>query len=107
MRVDGNTTLLPEERMRELGFTDHVPEKWRFSRWVGPEIFFTLSIDKDTGDYSELVEDVTFGQPYHYRTYDVPAARKVEINVDNVVEELRGYGFDISVDHNEYDLRRG
>lgn len=93
--------------MRELGFTDHVPEKWRFSRWVGPEIFFTLTIDKATGDYYELVEDIAFGQPYYYRTYDVPAARKIETNVDAVVADLRDSGINVTVDHNEYDLRKG
>lgn len=109
MSVDGNTKVLPEEKMRGLGFTDHVDTRWYYVTRVGAGITLNVTIDKSSGDYQEYVLDESFGQPYYYEGYaksGLPFAAGVRDRVDEEVAGLRSAGLDVSVAHSAYDLSK-
>ena len=56
-----------EPVMRKLGFTDHHPEIWSFSRGLGYDISFNVHIPKNGGECWIDVLDESFGQPYDYQ----------------------------------------
>lgn len=68
--------LLPEERMREIGFTDYCCDRWYYSRMIkfpkekryrNFEISFNVTIPKN-GDRLRIdVLDEDFCQPYDYQ----------------------------------------
>lgn len=64
-----SSNLLSEEKMRELGFTDCVPEKWYFCRYVSDdkETTFNVTIPKDGSRLAIDVFDENFLQPYDYQ----------------------------------------
>lgn len=68
--------ILPDERMREIGFTNYCENQWYFSRMIkfpkteryrGFDISFNVSIPKDGSDLSIDVLDEKFLQPYDYQ----------------------------------------
>lgn len=70
------THILSEEKMREIGFTDHAKDRWYFcrilnfpkkERYRGFEISFSVTIPKDGSDFSIDVLDEDFLQPYDYQ----------------------------------------
>lgn len=72
---NGNNTkikvnVLPEEKMREIGFTDFAKDTWFFFKMVYPkyEISFSVSVKKDNADDWRIdVLDEDFCQPYDYQ----------------------------------------
>lgn len=69
-------TILSDEKMREIGFTDYAKDRWYFCRLIkfqnkkryrGFEISFNVSIPKDNSDISIDVLDEDFCQPYDYQ----------------------------------------
>lgn len=60
--------ILPENEMRLLGFTDHVPDKWYYCKCLPDETTFNVTIPKDGSDISIEVIDDDFCQPYDYQT---------------------------------------
>ena len=69
-------TILPDEKMREIGFTDHAKDNWYFYRLIKfPkerryrefEISFNVSIPKDNSDIEIDILDEDFLQPYDYQ----------------------------------------
>ena len=76
LNADIQSHLLSEEKMREIGFTDFVKEKWYYckevqfpkeSRYRNFEITFNVSIPKN-GDRLRIdVLDEDFCQPYDYQ----------------------------------------
>lgn len=61
--------LLPEEKLRALGFTDHREGYWYFCRMLRDEISFSVSFPK-SGKQDKLeinVLDENFLQPYDYQ----------------------------------------
>lgn len=68
--------ILSDERMREIGFTDHSKSRWYFSRMInfpkdkrysGFDISFNVSIPKDGSDLRIDILDEDFLQPYDYQ----------------------------------------
>lgn len=68
--------ILSDERMREIGFTDHSNSRWYFSRMInfpkdkrysGFNISFNVSIPKDGSDLRIDILDEDFLQPYDYQ----------------------------------------
>lgn len=62
--------LLPEEQMRDIGFTDCRKDTWFYYRTVHPsmDISFSVSINKvDETVFGIDVIDEDFGQPYDYQ----------------------------------------
>lgn len=68
--------ILSDERMREIGFTDHSKDRWYFCRLIkfpnirryrGFEISFNVSIPKDNSAIQIDVLDEAFCQPYDYQ----------------------------------------
>lgn len=69
-------TILSDEKMREIGFTDHSKIHWYFfrriefpkeNRYRGFEISFNVTIPKDGSDIQIDVLDEDFFQPYDYQ----------------------------------------
>lgn len=70
------TTILSDEKMREIGFTDYSKDNWYFCRIIkfpkekryrGFEISFSVTIPKDNSDIQIDVLDEDFLQPYDYQ----------------------------------------
>lgn len=72
--------ILPEDKMREIGFTDHCNDRWYFCRCLkiqvnhkkskkkyNEDISFNLTIPKDGSDIRIDVLDENFCQPYDYQ----------------------------------------
>lgn len=73
---DITATILPDEGMRKIGFTDFIKDRWYFFRELKVskkfkrcnwEISFNVTIPKDGSDISIDVLDEDFGQPYDYQ----------------------------------------
>ncbi len=96
------TPVLPDDQMRELGFTDHRPTHWYFSRRIGFEDFFSVTIDKATGEYEELTYDTMFGQPAYYGQMVEPHRSRYRTAIDRAVAELNAAGLTVAVNHTEY-----
>ena len=69
-------TILSDEKMKEIGFTDYAKDTWYFCRLIkfpnekryrGFEISFNVSIPKDNSDIIIDVLDEDFCQPYDYQ----------------------------------------
>lgn len=68
--------ILSDEKMREIGFTDHAKDRWYFcrilkfpkkERYRDFEISFNVTTPKDGSDFSIDVLDEDFLQPYDYQ----------------------------------------
>ncbi|MFS0884978.1 hypothetical protein [Aeromicrobium sp. 179-A 4D2 NHS] len=99
-RIDGNTPLLDDPAMRAIGFTDHREGYWYWCRGIMPGVTLNFTINKETGDYSELVMDEMFGQPYFYgaTTFE----EKIVTAVDAMLADLNAHGLTLAVDHSLY-----
>lgn len=93
---NGNNTklsvkILPEEFMREFGFTDFKEGYWYYCKSVGDETTFNVSINKqDPSDFRIDVLDENFCQPYDYQSYIMSGKifKFVEDVYNNVEDEL-------------------
>lgn len=70
--------ILPDNQMREIGFTDYSKNNWYFSKLItfpntefyrGFDIVFSVTIPKDGSDISIDVLDEDFCQPYDYQRF--------------------------------------
>lgn len=95
--------ILPDEKMREIGFTDHKPDTWYFwkyidftkekkYRYLKNEISFNITIPKDGSEISIDVIDESSGQPYDYQYFlkDMPY-NKVCLIIKEEVEKWMKY----------------
>lgn len=87
--------LLPEDKMRELGFTDYRPGYWYFSKLIDryETISFNLTINKsDAEDFNIMVLDENFCQPYDYQAMlseeSLTGPPAYAFEVDREVEKL-------------------
>lgn len=64
-----SANILPEARMRELGFTDHLETTWYYNTRVGNGVSFNVSIPKDGSRLRIDVLDEDFLQPYDYQMF--------------------------------------
>lgn len=100
--TDGTTPLLTDEQMRELGFTDRLKGRWYLSHRVGSRESFTLTIDKETGDYSESVIDEDFGQPAYFGRMRQEFRSDTVTRLWEVLNKLHTAGLRIKVDPCQY-----
>lgn len=100
----GKTPILSDEKMRELGFTDHAEGRWYFCRRIDNEGATTLNIaiDKETGLYEELVMNERFGQPEYYGRMKPQWRDLYRDTIDFYVDTLNLNGLNITVDHKAY-----
>lgn len=97
---------LPNARgMRRIGFTDRREGFWYYSKKVGSDTSFDLTINKDTGEYETLVMNESFGQPEYYGNMRDVYRAQIIANVDVVLHELRRDGITVQFDHAEYGVR--
>lgn len=101
---DGKTPLLDDEKMRALGFTDHVETRWYFCRRVDKrgDTTLNITIEKDSGLYKELVMSEAFGQPEYYGNMKPEWRDLYRDTIDAYLTELNLAGLDIQVDHKAY-----
>lgn len=83
--------VLPEEKMREIGFTDYSKDTWYYCKSVYKkgDISFDVSVKKDdSSDWRIDVLDEDFMQPYDYQSTlrEYPRAT-VPLTVRNEVEK--------------------
>ena len=94
-----------QRRMRRLGFTDHRGGFWYYSKRVGSDTTFNLTINKETGTYETYVLNESFGQPEYYgQMRDVYRAQMIA-NIDVILYELERDGVKVEFDHSEYGVR--
>ena len=94
-------TILSDEKMREIGFTDYSKDNWYFcriikfpkeNRYRGFEISFSVTIPKDNSDIQIDVLDEDFLQPYDYQyMLDKNSTFKPCLIVKEQVEEWMKY----------------
>ena len=87
--------ILPDDEMREAGFTDSFKERWYLGKtlnlpkkYKGVEITFNVSIPKDGSDISIDVLDEDFLQPYDYQEILSQNPNHVLANLVKVQVEL-------------------
>ena len=89
-----------DERMRELGFTDHREGYWYFCCRVADMITWNVAICKRSGGVQRDVMDEYIGQPYPFlRLADegVEAAQKIADEVELMkIEEGDTYRRDVN-----------
>ena len=91
--------LLPEEKMREIGFTDHAEDRWFYFKTIHNfDISFSLTIPKDNPDDWRIdILDEDFLQPYDYQYMldngsNNNVAKLVEIRVEEQMKYLADNG---------------
>jgi len=99
---DGTTPLLTDDAMRALGFTDHREGFWYFTDRVGDNTSLNFTINKNTGEYEELVMDEFFGQPEYYRNMKPEFRDAVQARIDGIIVRLNGAGLNLAVDPDLY-----
>ena len=87
-------TILPEEKMKKIGFQEY-NDCWRFSKWINfPkqykdwEIGFYVIIPKDNSDINIMILDDDYCQHYHYQEM---LERNPEHKDANIVKEQVEY----------------
>lgn len=106
-----SVSLLPEEEMRKIGFTDFAKDKWYYCHSVFKkgDITFNLSIPKEHPEQWRIdILDEAFCQPYDYQ-YMLdkggtlpPAALEVNKNVEKQMEYLKNCGIISGHEYGDY-----
>ena len=96
------TPVLPDPEMRLLGFTDHAPESWYYTTLIDNCVSLNVTINKSTGEWSELVMNEGFGQPEYYMNMKPEWRDKYMTAIDGKILVLRAAGLDVFVNHQEY-----
>lgn len=95
-----NVHKLPEDKMRDIGFTDYNPEHWYFVKRLADSITFNLTIAKANPSRKGWridVLDENFLQPYDYQYYlseepNHPFAKMIDERVKDIMSELQEKG---------------
>lgn len=104
-------TVLPDERMREIGFTNFDEPRWYFCKSVGEkngEISFNVTIPKARPDLLQIdVLDDDFLQPYDFQHLlevnpDFKFALEVWRNVERWMKTLADAGVISGHEYGEY-----
>ncbi|NMW01876.1 hypothetical protein HKK70_08865 [Bacillus safensis] len=84
--------ILEEDKMRELGFTDHAKTGWYLCKRLKDNITFNLIISKKSlkGDI-DILDELCL-QPYPYETMKNEASTIVKKGVDEVIDKLKKAG---------------
>jgi hypothetical protein len=103
-KYDGKTPILSDEEMRELGFTDRVETRWYLCRRVDKrgDTTLNITIEKDSGLYTELVMAEAFGQPEFYGQMKPEYRDLIRDTIDFELNVLNLAGLTIEVDHKAY-----
>lgn len=84
--------ILEEDKMRELGFTDHAKTRWYLCKRLKDNITFNLIISKKSlqGDI-DILDELCL-QPYPYEALQNEASTIVKKAVDEVMNKLKKAG---------------
>ncbi|WIB65302.1 hypothetical protein [Curtobacterium sp. MCBD17_040] len=100
--MTATTAVLPDDRMRELGFSEHRLSRWYLCRRVGPDLTLNISIDKTAGMVEENVLNEMFLQPEQYGLLPEPLRTATRDAIDAVLRDLSAAGLTVTVDHPVY-----
>ncbi|WP_144459229.1 hypothetical protein [Bacillus pumilus] len=84
--------ILEEDKMRELGFTDHAKTRWYLCKRLRDKITFNMTISKKSLQGEIDVLDELCLQPYPYETIQNEASNVVKKGVDEVINNLKKAG---------------
>lgn len=84
--------ILEEDKMRELGFTDHAKTRWYLCKRLKDKITFNMTISKKSLQGEIDVLDELCLQPYPYETMQNEASNDVKKGVDEVIGNLKKAG---------------
>ncbi|AVM24233.1 hypothetical protein [Bacillus pumilus] len=84
--------ILEEEKMRELGFTDHAKTRWYLCKRLRDKITFNLTISKKSLKGKIDVLDELCLQPYPYETMQNEASSIVKEGVEEIIDKLKKEG---------------
>jgi hypothetical protein len=93
------------DNMKELGFTDHREGWWYRNYVLDDNVTLNLSLNKETGEWTEDVLNEMFGQPEFYG-YAIPEWRdEIVAKIDRIIDTLKSQGLPFEVDHRQYGHR--
>lgn len=98
---------MSEEKMRELGFTDHREGWWYNCYRIDEDVTLNLSMNKDTGEWEEYVLNEMFGQPEYYGRMQPKYRKPIIERIDAIIAELKEAGLPFEVDHSLYGVTKG
>lgn len=84
--------ILEEDKMRELGFTDHVKTRWYLCKRLRDKITFNMTISKKSLQGEIYVLDELCLQPYPYETMENGAPSIVKEGVEEIIDKLKKAG---------------
>ncbi|WP_338335459.1 hypothetical protein [Bacillus altitudinis] len=84
--------ILEEDKMRELGFTDHAKTRWYLCKRLKDNITFNLRISKKSLNGEIDILDELCLQPYPYETMQNDTSTIIKKGVDEVMDKLRKAG---------------
>ena len=85
--------VLPDDKMREIGFTDFVKTRWYYCVMLDKNVSFNLSIEKKNPLCFRIeVLDENFLQPYNYEyILEKNPRHKFALNIKEKVKEQMSY----------------
>lgn len=96
-----------EEKMRELGFTDHREGWWYACFRLADRVTLNLSVEKATGAWTEDVLNEDFGQPEYYGLATPEFRDEIISKIDEIISNLGYKGLLFKVDHRQYGVKYG
>jgi hypothetical protein len=96
------TPVLSTAEMRKLGFTDRTKDNWYFCAGVDSDTTLNISINKETGVYTEYVLNEFGGQPEYYGRMKEPFRSRIHDAIEKHLAKLNAAGLDVHVDHSLY-----
>lgn len=84
--------ILEEDKMRELGFTDHTNVSWYLCKRLSKNITFNLLIFKGSSEGDIDVLDELCLQPYPYETMQNETSSIVKEGLEEIIDNLKKAG---------------
>ncbi|MEY8695892.1 hypothetical protein AB9M90_15145 [Bacillus safensis] len=84
--------ILEEDKMRELGFTDHTNVSWYLCKRLSKNITLNLLIFKGSSEGDIDVLDELCLQPYPYETMQNETSSIVKEGLEEIIDNLKKAG---------------
>ena len=84
--------ILEEDKMRELGYTDHTNVSWYLCKRLSKNITFNLLIFKGSSEGDIDVLDELYLQPYSYETMQNETSSIVKEGLEEIIDNLKKAG---------------
>lgn len=94
--------ILPDDKMRKLGFTDRNPDNWYYCKGIAEDISFNVTIPKDGSRIRIDVLDEMLLQPYDYQRMSNKFAYFIKEQVEKQMNYLQKAGVVSGHKYGEY-----